>query len=130
MHTVSKKSISGLLSILALGGVLASGQAVACCAYNNTGEKIKFAWHLASDWHVSAHDHQCDNGKGGKMDVWIERSMASDTELCGGVAVDDHGWISVYQNENTFVVKSYASGGEVKQQCTKIIAGAQAGPKP
>lgn len=124
MKGLPKNSVAVLWSLAVLGAAMFTvGDADACCVHNRTGEKIKFAWSLATDWHVAAGQDQCEYGKGGKMNVWIERSLAADTELCGDLPVDDHGDVWVYQSENTFTTKSLTQGGEVKMECVKTVAG-------
>lgn len=121
MNKLSKHAISGLLGVFVLGGgVLATGQAVACCAYNHTDVKIKFAWSGATDWHVSPHDEQCEYAKGGTMDVWYVLDNASDFNLCDDLEVDDHGWVTVSHDSYTFTTKSKRKDGSVKRTCVRI----------
>jgi len=117
-----KKSALGVMIALTLSlGLVAAQSANACCAYNHTGGEIKFAWHLAPDWHVKSGHKKCDPGKGGKMDVVKVISDAPDIKICSDVPVAHHGWVSVYQNDNLFTVKSFNKDGTVKVTCTRTI---------
>ena len=117
-----KKSLLGVLLTLALTlGLVAAQSADACCVYNDTGLKIKAAWTLASDWHLSPHSHKCQEGKGGTLSVIDDKSWAKDVPLCMNMSVAKHGYVKIKQDDNTFTVTSYRHNGTVNDKCRRTI---------
>ena len=117
-----KKSVMGIMFALMLVlGLVAAQTSNACCVYNDTGLKIKAAWHLASDWHLSPHSHKCENGKGGKLDIIDDKHLAKDIPICMSMHVDKHGYVKIKQDDNTFHATSYRKDGTIKDKCTRTI---------
>ena len=122
MRKATKLLILGVAVVfIASWGVVLAPQADACCVYNDTGLKIKAAWHMAKDWHLEPHSHKCQNGKGGTLDVIDDRHMAKDIPICMRVGVDHHGYVKIKQDDNTFTVTSYRKDGTVRDKCSRTI---------
>lgn len=80
---LSTKSMSGLVSVLVFGGgMLNTGQAVASCVYNHTGNTEVSVDVGAINLHVLAGEHGCTDGTGGNARVRKVINNAFDPLIC------------------------------------------------
>ncbi len=127
MIVFSKRGVVfGLVLLFSLG---VAGSAWASCIYNKTKQPVYITldcgFACSNGWRISPSKRECRPGKGGSVLVNVMNTSGEkpiDDGFCE-VNVNDHGWVSIYQDGKNVTVKSKDKNGSVRERCTMKILG-------
>lgn len=109
--------VMGLAFLLVLG---AFASAQACAIYNWTSYPVKAMLDCGSfcsnAWYIDPDEKKSRPGKGGEVEVLILDKKYAQGCVADKVfiKVDNHGWVSVYERDGYFLVKSWHKGGSLR----------------
>lgn len=117
--TTNKIAVTGIFALII--GLLFTGQASACCVYNHTSITVKTHLDCSdgwlptcyNNWDIAPGDHKCRAGKGGGVDVCKTFNVIHANCY---FAVDDHGWLSMYEETTRYKLVNYNDDGSVSDK--------------